>query len=73
MTNLDSIIKKQRYHFAKKGPYSQSYGVSSSYVQIWELDHKEGQVPKNWWFWIVVLEKIFESSLDFKEINSSQP
>ena len=26
-------IKKQRYHFASKGPYSQSYGLSSS--QIW--------------------------------------
>ena len=28
MTNLDSILKKQRYHFAHKGPYSQSYGFS---------------------------------------------
>ena len=27
-------IKKQRYHFANKGPYSQSYGFSSSHVQI---------------------------------------
>ena len=25
-----------------KGLYSQSYGFSSSCVQIWELDHKEG-------------------------------
>ena len=25
-------IKKQRYHFADKGPYSQSYGFSSSHV-----------------------------------------
>ena len=32
VTNLDSILKKQRYHFADKGPYSQSYGFSSSYV-----------------------------------------
>ena len=32
MTNLDSILKKQRYHFADKGPYSQSYGFSSSHV-----------------------------------------
>ena len=31
MTNLDSI-KKQRHHFADKGPYSQSYGFSSSHV-----------------------------------------
>ena len=32
VTNLDSILKKQRYHFADKGPYSQSYGFSSSHV-----------------------------------------
>ena len=27
-------IKKQRHHFADKGPYSQIYGFSSSHVQI---------------------------------------
>ena len=27
-------IKKQRYHFANKGLYSQSYGFPSSHVQI---------------------------------------
>ena len=26
--------KKQRHHFADKGPYSHSYGFSSSHVQI---------------------------------------
>ena len=36
---------------------------------MWELDHIEGWVPKNWCFWTVVLEKILESSLDCKEIN----
>ena len=40
MTNLD-CIKKQRYYFADKGPHSQSYGFSSSHVQMLELDHKE--------------------------------
>ena len=30
MTNLHSILKKQRHYFAKKGPSSQSYGFSSS-------------------------------------------
>ena len=35
MTNLDSRdIKMQRYQFADKGPYSQSYGLSSSHVWI---------------------------------------
>ena len=34
MTNLDSIFKKQRHYFTKKGPSSQSYGFSSSHVWI---------------------------------------
>ena len=42
MTNLDSVLKKQRYHFADKGPCSQIYGFFNSHVWIWELDHKEG-------------------------------
>ena len=28
---------------------------------MWELDHKEGWLPKNWCFWVVVLEKTLES------------
>ena len=43
-------IKKQRHYFADKSAYSQSYGFSSSYVQMWELDHKEGLALKNWCF-----------------------
>ena len=35
-------IKKQRHHFANKGPYSQIYGFSSSHVEMLQLDHKEG-------------------------------
>ena len=27
-------IKKQRHYFAKKGPHNQSYGFSSSHVQM---------------------------------------
>ena len=50
-------IKKQRCSFPNKGPYSQSYGFSSSHVRMWELDHKEGWAPKNWCFQTVVLEK----------------
>ena len=37
-------IKKQRHHIAENGLYSQSYGFSSSHVQIWVLDHKESWV-----------------------------
>ena len=56
MSVIKHIIKKQRHHFADQIPYSQSYNFSSSHVQIWELDHKEGWPPKNWCFRIV-LEK----------------
>ena len=35
----------------------------------WQLDHKEGWVPKNWCFQTVVLEKTLESPLDSKEIQ----
>ena len=38
---------------------------------MWELDHKAGWAPKNWYFWTVVLEKTLESPLDCKEINHS--
>ena len=66
-------MKKQRHHFADKGPYSQSYGFSSSHVQMSELDHDEGWGPKNWCFQTVVLEKTLESPLDCKEIQPVHP
>ena len=62
-------IKRQRHYFANKGPSSQSYGFSTSHVWMWELDHKESWVPKNWCIWAVVLKKTLESPLDCKEIK----
>ena len=62
-------IKKQKHHFANESPYSQSYGFSSNHVWMWEVDHKKGWAPKNWWFQTVVLEKTLESPLDCKEIQ----
>ena len=32
MTNLDSILKKQRHYFANKGLSSQDYGFSRGHV-----------------------------------------
>ena len=40
---------------------------------MWELDCKEGWIPKNWCFWAVVLEKILEIPLDRKEIIPLNP
>ena len=42
-------------------------------IVMWELDHKEGWVPKNWYFQIVVLEKTLASPLDCKESKPVNP
>ena len=52
---INLCILKSRDYFAGKGPYSQSYGFSSSHVWMWELDHKKLSAEKlmllNWWCW----------------------
>ena len=40
---------------------------------MWELDYKESWVPKNWCFWIVVLEKTLESHFDSEGIKPVNP
>ena len=65
--------KAKTHNFADKFPYNQSYGFSNSWVQMGELDHKEGWILKNWSFQIVVLEKILESPLNSKEIKPVNP
>ena len=67
-TNQDSI-KKQRHHFANKGPSSQSYGFPNNHVEMWELDHKEGWAPHNWCLPTTVLKKTLGSPLDCKQIK----
>ena len=67
------LLRKQRHHFANKGPSSQSYGFSNSHIWMWELDCEESWALKNWCFWTVLLKKILESSLDSKEIKSVNP
>ena len=42
MTNLDSILKKQRHHFDDKCPDSPSCVFSSSHVWVGDLDYKAG-------------------------------
>ena len=66
-------IQKQWHYFANKLPSSQGYGFSSSHVWMWALDYKESWAPRNWCFWIMVLEKTLESSLDCKEIQPINP
>ena len=70
-------IKKQRHHFANKGPSSQGYGFSISHVHMWELDPKEGWAPKNdafeLWCWRRLLRVLWtarrSNQSNLKEIN----
>ena len=52
-----------------KVPIVKAMVFSSSHIRMWELNHKESWVMKNWCFWTVVLEKTLESPLDSKEIK----
>ena len=71
MANIESILKSREVTLlANKGLSSESYSFSSSHVWMWELDHKETWVLKNWCFWTVVLEKTLKSPLDCKEVKS---
>ena len=70
---LKMLFLWKKSYFANKGLSSQSYGFSSSHVWMWELDHKEGWAPKDWFFWTVVLEKTLESPLDSREIKPVHP
>ena len=67
MTNLDNILKSKT-SLCKKYLYSQSYDFSSSHVWMWELDHEESWVLKNWCFPTVVLVP-----LDCKDIKPVRP
>ena len=59
MTNLDSVLKKQRHHFANKGLYSQCYSFSNSHVQMWEWTIKKGEHQRidafALWCWRILL------------------
>ena len=72
MTNLDSVLKKQRYHFADKRLYSQSCGfpIVTNGCESWTI---KGWTLKNWCFQTMVLEKTLQSPLDCKEIKPVNP
>jgi len=66
MTSLDSALKSRNITLLTKVHIVKAMIFFSSHVWMWELDHKEGWVLKNWCFLIVVLEKTPESPLDCK-------
>ena len=63
------MYSKAETSLCRERSVQSSYGFSSSHVQMWELDHREDWVLKNWCLWTVVLEKPLESPLDCKEIK----
>ena len=73
MTNLDIILQSRDITLPTKALIVKAMLFFSSHIQMWKLDHKEGCVPKKWCFQIVVLEKILESPVDFKEIKPVNP
>ena len=73
MTSLDSILKSKDITLPTKVYLVKAMVFFSSHVWMWELDYKEIWAPKNWCFWIVMLEKTLESPLDCKEIQPVHP
>ena len=65
LTNLDSVLKSRDITLPAKVCLVKAM-VLPSHVWMWELDHKEDWVPKNWCFQTVVLQKTLESPLDCK-------
>ena len=74
MTNLDSILKSRditlptKVHLAKP----MVFPVVMYGCMRWTIK-KESLAPKNWCFWIMVLEKTLESPLNCKEIQPVHP
>ena len=71
MTNQDSGLKSRNITLPTKACIVKAMVFPE--VWMWELDHKEGWVLKNWCFWTVVLEKTLESPLDCKDIKPVHP
>ena len=72
MTKLGSILKSRDITLLTKVHLVKAV-VFPVILYEYELDHKEIWVPKNWCFWIVVLEKALLSPLDCKEIKPVNP
>ena len=73
MTNLDSILKSRDITLPAKVCLVKTMLFPVVMYGWWKLDYKESWGLKNWCFWTVVLEKIFENPLDCKEIQPVNP
>ena len=72
LTNLDSVLKSTDTTLLTKVCLIKAM-VFPVVIQMWEMDPKEGWMPKNRCFLITVLEKTLESSLDCKKIQPVHP
>ena len=74
MTNQDSILKSRNITLPTKVHQVKAmvFPVVICRGESWTL-YKESWVPKNWWFWTVVLENTLEYPLDSKEIQPVHP
>ena len=66
MTNIDSLLKGRFITLLTKVHIVKAMDFFSSHVWMWESDHREGWVMKNWGFWTVVLCETLENPLDSK-------
>ena len=64
-------IRRQRHYFANKGLSSQSCGFCSRHIWMWELDHKESWIPKNWCFELWCWERLLRVPWTVRRSNQS--
>ena len=72
MTNLYSVLKFRNITLMTKDHTVKAI-IFPVHIQMWELDHTEDWVLKNWCFQIVVLKKTFESPLESMVIKPVNP
>ena len=75
-SSLEFVMDWKAWHASVNGLQdwaTELNDFSSSHIQMWELDHKEGWALKNWCFQTAMLEKTLESPLDSKEIKPVNP
>ena len=66
---LDSVLKSRDTNLPTKVSIVKAVVFPVVTLWLWELDHKEGRMLKNWCLQTLVLEKTPESPLDSREIK----
>ena len=65
MINLDRVTPPD------KGPYSQGYGLPSGHILLWNLNHKESRMPKNWCLRTVCWRRLLKVPWTARRSNQS--